>query len=115
MTTSTLTLTEFLLARIAEDEDTDMGLPHRAWCNGWPGDSGPCSCGVRSRVLAECEAKQRIVESYRESEGDDDGTMEPTSTVVAYVQGEAAGLGEAIVLLAASYSDHPDYRDEWRP
>lgn len=103
MTAATMTLTDFLLARIAEDEATDMRLPHRNACRmfgGWPGDpssAADCDCGLSSRVLAECEAKRRIVE---------DVTNPHTS---------CPELDEVARILAAVYADHPDYRDEWRP
>lgn len=88
MTTQTLTITEFLLARIAEDE---------AWAD--------------SRNAAECTAKRKIVELHRGwsddvrgwccdlcFQSDADPAFSPCGTVAA---------------LAAIYSDHPDYRAEW--
>lgn len=47
-----------------------------------------------ARVLAECEAKRRIVEWASDGEGEFHW-----STVLAP--------------LAAVYADHPDYREEW--
>jgi hypothetical protein len=51
-------------------------------------------------VLAECEAKRRIVEEYRRD-------VSGTPSVDAY--------RHAMVIVAAPYADHPDYREEWRP
>jgi hypothetical protein len=81
----TMNLTEFLLARIAEDEGS------------------PPTC---SRVLADCEAKRRIVERHR-SKPDTGGWY-------------CAGCGddwpcEDLRDLASVYADHPDYDEAWRP
>ena len=100
MTAATLTLTGFLLARIAEDEAA-------ARASGWDGPCYECqgaSGGVMefdpTRVLAECEAKRRIVALIREA--------------------QVRGMDEdhdpyVLRALAAVYADHPDYRTEWRP
>jgi hypothetical protein len=52
-----------------------------------------------ARVLAECEAKRRIVEAYR---GDVSGT--PSVDAFWY----------AMVCAAAPYADHPDYDPAWQ-
>lgn len=104
------TLTEFLLARIAEDEEAAGRLPadgHRVADGrvlsvagtgaGWPDRWNPV------RVLAECEAKRRIVALHPEMleacQGCDAESY-PCRTLLA---------------LALPYADHPDYREEWRP
>lgn len=136
-----MTLTEFLLARIAEDEgrldlpDAEVVLnssgevSHRG--DGWV-SRGDCPvCGAyqydgteevteeawwehaetihqRSRLLAECEAKRRIVKEHGPNEWglcgvhvfDDDEHRAPCQT---------------LRLLALPYVDHPDYDDAWRP
>jgi len=117
---STPTLTEFLLARIAEDEAVARegdpwatgdvyddrvarwnAQPHAKEC-GWKmgeGISSECACGYPSRVLAECEAKRRIVDLAKRE---------------AYFSGGLSGIGASLLLaLASVYSDHPDYRAEW--
>jgi hypothetical protein len=77
-----LTLTDFLLARIA-----DLEAMARAELNeGW-----------EDIVLAECEAKRRIVEC---------ATNMHTS---------GPDWDEACRFLALPYADHPDYREEWKP
>ena len=111
--TQTLTLTDFLLARIAEDEDVARSVPEvepASWAPIWTslrsGKTSVCDHGPRgsvemqpARVLAECEAKRRIVES-----------------VQAALPRGTSGLGPSVLMrLAAVYADHPDYRDEWRP
>ena len=101
-----MTLSEFLLARIAEEEataslvllssvDTSAGVPEIKYQ------------GIRDWVLAECEAKRRIVELHTgeheciRGDGDqglnDDGW--PCRTLLA---------------LAPVYADRADYLEEWR-
>lgn len=90
---TTPTITEFLLARIAEDESAADRVEFRPYV----GDGVPQS--LTDRVLAECEAKRRIVE------------------VARYAPEGAGGWGfrRTLRALASVYADHPDYRDEWRP
>ncbi len=94
-----MTLADFLLARIAEDEKfavTDWPAG-RAWSgSGLPPDP--------TRIAAECEAKRRIIEECRgwlEEPGDDYGAKALASMTLR--------------LLALRYTDHPDYREGWRP
>lgn len=81
-----MTLTDFLLARIAEDEDAiDLAVEENRY---WP-------YRLPSSARAECEAKRRIVGSCVE---------------------ESPMEGAHILrLLALPYADHPDYREEWKP
>jgi hypothetical protein len=133
MTAATMTLTEFLEQRIAEDEATAESALHltreRWWVDGPARQSGKWwvyATGEKfndravaehiarhdpRRVLAECEAKREIVRRARRERGRYEQTGgnlgNPIEAVVAY---------ETVVrALAAVYSDHPDYRDEWRP
>ena len=113
-----MTLTEFLLARIAEDEAVARdwrhhrgkvsvlggGTGYEAWCN-------------PARVLAECEAKRRIVEQYefhrdqvtayrnprwRDAMNEDDKRN--------WHQAEARHrvAEDVACLLALPYAEHPD-------
>jgi len=114
-----MTLTEFLLARIAEDERAarkvqplghvvDMGgvrLDERfthsrlrfSSADGWarteddPAAAAHFARHDPARVLRECEAKRQLIERV----GNPDW----------------AGFR----ILAMPYADHPDYRQEWRP
>jgi len=171
MTTTTLTLTEFLLARIAEDEAVAREASRAPWtvgaldiprgvsvnCNmqdggaswdfvaAWDFD-GPDAENATTdaehiarhdpaRVLAECEAKRRIVELHTKlQEYQDeccsvlvgpfkfvDGPLEAGTDSLgeltirkAFATQEVYGC-ETMMYLAAVYSDHPDYREEWRP
>ena len=56
------------------------------------------------RVLAEVDAKQRIVDSFAAS-------TEPLTARTA----EKAVARMVLKLLALPYADRPGYRDEWRP
>lgn len=62
-----------------------------------------------ARVLAECEAKRRIV------------TLHDAALRAELANGDASAYGadlmhsDVLRLLALLYADHPDYRDEWRP
>jgi len=104
-----VTLTEFLLARIAEDEAAaERGGSHNG---GGPfaNDNYGCLLIDPVRVLAECEAKRRIVEAYIDTLAMipkhvlGDGDEHPTVIAEEY---------EAHILpaLALPYADHPDYR-----
>jgi hypothetical protein len=104
--TQTLTLTEFLLARIAEDEaaarddGADAMMGHR-WKHAPENVYQELQAVVLAnsrRVLAECEAKRLVVKGF-EPYGELDDMFAP----------------EILAILAAVYADHPDYRDEWKP
>jgi hypothetical protein len=110
--TAVLTLSEFLLARIAEDEQRarDFEEHYARARNGEYGRGGsewnaPTWHGAESigflpaRVLAECEAKRQVVEDFTEG-----GNSEEEDNMLRWV----------VKVLAGVYSDHPDYRDEWQ-
>lgn len=131
-----MTITEFLLARIAEDEADAQDALERGF-GGWEwlADAGinheARTHIVRwhpARVLAECEAKRQIVELHA-STGD---KWEAACVVCAVEVADYASDGQGgesydprlshaawpcatLRHLAAVYSDHSDYRDEWRP
>jgi hypothetical protein len=107
---ATLTLTDFLLARIAEEElearvldgtyddhvaditsSTETQLALSPWFARWD----------PVRVFAECEAKRLIVELWRE-------TAELAQGDFGQTQG-----GLTLALLALPYVDHPDYDPAW--
>ena len=88
-----MTIIEFLLARVAEDEASARAIPewdfpsegwwdwkalqmnelawrrslHRYSCSVHDEFPSACDCGGPARVLAECVAKRRIVERYAEN------------------------------------------------
>jgi hypothetical protein len=86
-------LTEFLLARIAEEE------ANAADCGCIQGGEVPDAL-VEHR-LRECEAKRRIVEQW-----------ERISTRLQVDLDQTQGW-ETLRVLAAVYSDHPDYDPAW--
>jgi hypothetical protein len=101
MTTETLALTDFLLARIAEDEARAITADPALW--------------EPHFIVLECAAKRRIVELHKSGE-------ENGETFCYSCDGYAAAEGvgyvgypcETLRALAAAYAAHPDYREEWR-
>lgn len=66
-------------------------------------------------VLAECEAKRKVVESADEATGLDMQVDAEFRVGRRDVNAEPY-LGDVILRhLAMPYADHPDYRPEWRP
>ncbi len=95
MDTGTLTLADFLLARIAADERAARALAEH---DRRPVLSLAMTVNHPERILAECEAKRRIVEQ------------------VSDVKWAGYAVRDVILgYLALPYTDHPDYRDDWRP
>ncbi len=114
-----MTLTEFLLARIAEDEH-----PARMASEGWVSGDGmlELGCWDEKRVLAECEAKRRIVEmaqtaTSQETEfralADANPLSEEAADMLAIMGGVRTAADAACESLAAVYADHLDYQQEW--
>ena len=109
-----MNLTEFLLARIAEDEDRvrrEQTLRDEdAYPNYWTSpDASEWERAITpARVLAECEAKRAIIDRLRHVEAG-----------VLLVGGDMTNYRSALLCasraLALPYADHPDYREEWRP
>lgn len=106
MTTSTATLTSFLLARIAEDERHARKL---AETDRRPVLSLATTVNHPERLLAECEAKRRIVE-LREGLREPSGLLDRVTFPTA-----GASLDAVLRLLALPYADHAEYRSEWAP
>ena len=97
-----MNLTEFLLARIAEDEAAAKAA--RGWQTGSRHEGQPLDWSIHmdrwspDRVLAEVEAKRQMVEWYQ--------------AVAASSYKTSMGF---LTRLALPYADHPDYQQEWRP
>jgi hypothetical protein len=101
-------LTEFLLARIAEDERgarQAQADPHG--CHdvlaAYFDDTDKTWRFTHARVLAECEAKRRIV------------AMAQRFTAMPDDSGTDIVLDDVLRLLALPYADHPDYDEAWKP
>ena len=94
----------FLRARLDEDEQNlwlRLNQPHYETCDTFREIPYPCDCGLPERLLRAVEAKKRILDEV------------PYEAVII---GEyRAGLYRAIEHLVSEYSDHPEYREEWRP
>lgn len=106
---SNVTLTDFLLARIAEDEEVAQpgGLSEDS--NAW---HAPDGAWYPSRVLAECEAKRRIIEMHPQTrQYVDDRTLGDGEPRIVDL---GLDLPAELLVLASVYADHPDYRQEWR-
>lgn len=114
-----VTLSEFLTARLAEEDAAARRLLRYAQENElacgepqmlgrripgwheWPDVQAMCT-----RVLADVEAKRRVL--ARATRDDiDPGDM---CAVAAYDEAE-----HIVCILAEAYADHPDYDEEWRP
>lgn len=127
---------EFLLARIAEDEAVALPFKNelgdvRQWQAddiggvvrtvgprplGLPDMVGTCSTHLEAdlmsrydpaRVLAECAAKRTVIELADDVETIDDALMIETMSWKWETSAKILGA------LAAVYSTHPDYRQEW--
>lgn len=130
-----MTIVEFLMQRIAEDEAVGRDWSHinRGGgikvdvCGGGTGYLAICN---PDRVLAECAAKRRIVELHKFGPGyRQRQPWEPEWPQPEYVRdvcGEcyewdedddcasnAAAPCATIRTMAQVYSGHPDYRQEW--
>lgn len=131
-------LAEFLLSRIAEDEAAarDAAFDDDRWRQS---ETDPLRVRTKlshntvaraefddhaahitrwdpERVLAECEAKRRIIEiHYDRGEGRGCGrcaTAAGGSDGFVWVEPDAWPC-DTLRVLAAPYSDHPDYDPEW--
>jgi hypothetical protein len=142
MTTPTLTITDFLLARIAEDEavalaaDESGGGEWWQWREVWPKvggniydvpDADQIARWSPARVLAECEAKRRIVAEHRATTFTDISLEIRNAPVClvcnavfpAYDEDQPPTLQApwpcpTLRALASVYADHSDFREEWR-
>jgi hypothetical protein len=116
MTTSTLTVTEFMEARIAEDEERardfeehqaraingDYGTGGGQWATTmW---HGVAMIGFTpARVLAECAAMRKIVEMFQ--------TARPA--MGEWESDYASAAYDAVRALASIWSDHPQFDPAW--
>ena len=108
-----MTITEFLTARLDEDEAMarEVGDPTSSYHE-------PYRLGIpmhHSRVLAEVEAKRRIVrwvERLTANLEDLKRRGEGPSTLVDPLARWSEG-DMTLRFLSAVYSDHPDYDEEW--
>ncbi len=101
MTTRTQSLAEFLLARIAEDEARVREFREIYGSADVLPDLGGYAVAGAARVLAECEAKRRIIATF--------------DRYVGHARAERDHETAILKALALPYADHPGFREEWRP
>jgi hypothetical protein len=113
--TRTVTLVDFLLARITEDEAA-VTEPNW-WTHGetpWKiedlGELTTILAVDPRRVLAECEAKRRIVDMHGP---DHDCQMPSRYNQVLRHAGNGFRPCPTLRALAIPYAGHPDCREEW--
>lgn len=104
-----LSITEFLLARIAEDRaDAELAIRNRRRGERWRhlvrGNDLHHTRWTPERVIAECDMKWQLLK-----EADYLLTRQPPSPVLA---GYAGWL---LSTMALPYAGHDDFREEWRP
>lgn len=99
-------LPEFVLARISGVEARERAeyqgdRTHYGSCFIVEREYGACDCTASADLLAECEAKRRIVEEH---------------LLLIGPAGMGSNALEGILrLLALPFADHPDYDESWRP
>jgi hypothetical protein len=136
-------LVEFLRARLDEDEALAREAPPGPWHIGNAVDpTQPCHVhtfpGARmvadglnwlvaehiarqnpARVLAEVEAKRRILHEHKPAKPKYLSRWEPGCMTCSTAQAWDEKANEAhcltLRLLALPYASHPDYREEWKP
>lgn len=109
--TQTASLTDFLLARIAEDNVVARTEAAQVAASARRGGRT-----AATRRVVQCEAQRRIVELH----GPDD-MLDHCATCL---DGDFDTLGyparegwpcPTLRALASVYTDHPEFREEWRP
>ena len=108
-TVDTDALVAWLREALEEDERVINGsCIHIEECNG----SGYGDRFDDARMLAEVEAKRRILDAYRVS---CDAAMAAESTPLAGATRMSRRIrGEAVLALAQPYASRPGFRPEWR-
>ena len=111
-------LADFLLARIAEDEESAEReqVPVRNYGDGgWRTVPGRLKPGDR-RLLAECEAKRQRIDAYRSAIVDERmWSRRPDSTAYHQAVARVSAWTFALATDARTYADHEDYQESWRP
>jgi hypothetical protein len=110
MTTQTSTVTDFILARVADDEAVARWvIEQNAWGpdapistgdDPWPSEQAFAEHLAPARVLAQCEAHRAIVELWRQAHD---------------IYGGEAGafMSDTLRALANIWSDHKDFQADW--
>jgi len=119
-----MSFVDFLLARLDEIEAAAAAERAHPGMNEYDDDD---TYNSPARVLADVEAKRRIVERFAQGKAEWAAACEDYSDWAAGTPSRAGrattsvsrdGLNElarVLRLLALSYADHPDYDEVWRP
>ena len=108
-----MTLPEFLHARISEDEALARAAAVAVTTQD-AAPAGPAPTFDPARVLAECDAKRRIIDLAYEATGYD-MTVDLERASSARADSALAFVGDRILkALALPYADHPDFDEAWR-
>lgn len=117
-----MSIVEFLEARITEDE-LDAQVDAAEMGRSSVSIQFDCATQARftpTRVLAECKAKRAVIERQFIDLSDEDAEYgcghepeEIRAGMCPKMDLTKPYTGPIIAVLAAVYSDHPDYRQEW--
>lgn len=123
-----ITLKDFLLERIAEDEDfaqraIDGHEPGFRWSPLDTVDGPHIAHWSPWRVLSGCVAKRLIIAAHRDVGPGVDKLSDPDGALKAHVCSTCGQYDEYAIdwpcytlrVLALDWVEHPDYRNEWRP
>ena len=112
-----MSITEFLLARIAEDETVAQSAAETTAPDEWdnptqggnyyPADVAFWDRITPARVLSECAAKRAIAELWEDEPTDGGFLLEGVDA------GHVIAIDQTVRHLAAVYADHRDYDQEW--
>jgi hypothetical protein len=123
-----MTLADFLLARITEDETEAEGL--QAMAHGivdtlrdpkWLGHAVPGWAywpdveALTIRVLSECDARRRVVQVHAAGEHMCPSEEASRDGLWSVTDQDVMSPCPTLLLLALPYAGHPDYDPEWRP
>jgi len=105
-----MNISEFLEARIAEDERHAGSGWARLGYSRWETDNYGRDFLAPSAVLAECKAKRAIIDMHETY-----SSAAHESVGIAWVgaRGGQQVTSDILRTLAAVYADHPDYQREW--
>jgi hypothetical protein len=110
-----MTLTEFLRARVAEDEQrAQVSIDHHEADEPWgyahlEGDGPHIAAWSPWRVLEECRAKRELVELH-----DENSSIPGRETLSCWVCGDDYPC-QTLRIMAIPYADHPQFHPGWRP
>jgi hypothetical protein len=107
-----MTITEFLEARIAEDEAEAREMGLREWSDGAWSDEH------EAKILAECKAKRAILEDHGYAATNSCALNPEHSHSCDHGLGfqphdEAVSAFKILTNMAAVYKGHPDYDPQW--